>query len=53
MENICEWQNCNEIGKFKAPQEKDNSCNDPAVHPQGTNPHTTGMQPHTGNPQRM
>ena len=27
MENICEWQNCNEIGKFKAPLEKDNSKN--------------------------
>ena len=27
MENICEWINCNEIGKFKAPLEKDNSKN--------------------------
>ena len=27
MENICEWQNCKEIGKFKAPLEKDNSKN--------------------------
>ena len=27
MENICEWENCNEIGKFKAPLEKDNSKN--------------------------
>ena len=27
MENICEWQNCKESGKFKAPQEKDNSKN--------------------------
>jgi len=27
MENICEWKNCNEIGKFKAPVEKDNSKN--------------------------
>ena len=25
MENICEWDNCIEIGKFKAPQERDNS----------------------------
>jgi len=25
MKNICEWENCNEIGKFKAPTEKDNS----------------------------
>ena len=25
MENICEWENCNESGKFKAPVEKDNS----------------------------
>ena len=25
MENICEWENCKEIGKFKAPIEKDNS----------------------------
>ena len=27
MENICEWQNCKESGKFKAPLEKDNSKN--------------------------
>ena len=25
MENICEWENCNVIGKFKAPLERDNS----------------------------
>ena len=25
MENICEWTNCNAIGKFKAPLERDNS----------------------------
>jgi len=25
MENICEWHNCNESGKYKAPLEKDNS----------------------------
>ena len=25
MENICEWANCNESGKFKAPVERDNS----------------------------
>ena len=25
MENICEWKNCKESGKFKAPLEKDNS----------------------------
>ena len=25
MENICEWDNCKEIGKFKAPIERDNS----------------------------
>jgi hypothetical protein len=25
MKNICEWENCNESGKFKAPTEKDNS----------------------------
>ena len=25
MKNICEWENCNEIGEFKAPLEKDNS----------------------------
>ena len=25
MENICEWENCKESGKFKAPLEKDNS----------------------------
>ena len=27
MENICEWQNCKEFGKYKAPLEKDNSKN--------------------------
>jgi len=27
MENICEWKNCRESGKFKAPLEKDNSKN--------------------------
>ena len=27
MENICEWSSCKEIGKFKAPIEKDNSKN--------------------------
>ena len=27
MENICEWNSCKEIGKFKAPIEKDNSKN--------------------------
>ena len=27
MENICEWKNCKESGKFKAPLEKDNSRN--------------------------
>ena len=27
MENICDWDNCNESGKFKAPLEKDNSKN--------------------------
>jgi hypothetical protein len=27
MENICEWENCKENGKFKAPLEKDNSKN--------------------------
>jgi len=27
MENVCEWKNCKEIGKFKAPQERDNSKN--------------------------
>ena len=25
MENICDWNNCKEIGKYKAPIEKDNS----------------------------
>ncbi len=25
MKNICEWENCNESGEFKAPLEKDNS----------------------------
>ena len=27
MKNVCEWKNCNENGKFKAPLEKDNSKN--------------------------
>ena len=27
MENICEWKNCKEIGKFKAPLERDNYKN--------------------------
>ena len=27
MKNICEWENCNEIGDFKAPIERDNSKN--------------------------
>ena len=27
MENICEWENCKEIGKFRAPTEKDNIKN--------------------------
>ena len=27
MENICEWEKCEEIGKFKAPMERDNSKN--------------------------
>ena len=27
MKNICEWSRCKEIGKFKAPTEKDNSKN--------------------------
>ena len=27
MKNICEWTNCNNIGKFKAPTERDNSKN--------------------------
>ena len=27
MENICEWSNCNEVGKFKATTERDNSKN--------------------------
>ena len=27
MENICEWENCKQIGKFKAPLERDNSKN--------------------------
>ena len=27
MKNICEWDNCKEIGDFKAPIEKDNSKN--------------------------
>jgi len=27
MKNICEWNNCKEVGKFKAPTEKDNIRN--------------------------
>ena len=27
MKNICDWDNCMEIGEFKAPIEKDNSKN--------------------------
>ncbi len=27
MKNICEWSNCKEVGKFKAPTEKDNIRN--------------------------
>jgi hypothetical protein len=27
MKNICEWDNCKEVGKFKAPTEKDNIKN--------------------------
>ena len=27
MKNICEWENCKLVGKFKAPTEKDNSKN--------------------------
>ena len=27
MENICDWENCKKIGKFKAPIERDNSKN--------------------------
>ena len=27
MKNICEWENCKEIGDYKAPVEKDNSKN--------------------------
>ena len=27
MKNICEWDNCKEVGKFKAPAERDNSKN--------------------------
>ena len=27
MKNICEWENCKEVGTFKAPAEKDNSKN--------------------------
>ena len=27
MKNICEWENCMEIGNYKAPMEKDNSKN--------------------------
>ena len=25
MKNICDWVNCNEIGEYRAPVEKDNS----------------------------
>ena len=25
MKNICDWNNCNKIGEYKAPVEKDNS----------------------------
>ena len=25
MKNICDWNNCSEIGEYKAPVEKDNS----------------------------
>ena len=25
MKNICDWENCKEIGNYKAPLEKDNS----------------------------
>ena len=25
MKIICDWDNCNEIGAYKAPKEKDNS----------------------------
>ena len=27
MKNICDWNNCFEIGEYKAPIEKDNSRN--------------------------
>ena len=27
MKNICEWDNCKEVGQFKAPAERDNSKN--------------------------
>ena len=27
MKNICDWNNCFEIGEYKAPTEKDNSKN--------------------------
>tara|TARA_Y100000590_G_C15233435_1_gene830965 strand:+ start:34 stop:552 length:519 start_codon:yes stop_codon:yes gene_type:complete len=27
MKNICDWKNCMEVGKFRAPNEKDNSKN--------------------------
>ena len=27
MKIICDWQNCKEIGSYKAPVEKDNSKN--------------------------
>ena len=27
MKNICDWNNCKEVGEYKAPIEKDNSKN--------------------------
>ena len=27
MKNICDWENCKEIGSYKAPVERDNSKN--------------------------
>ena len=27
MKTICDWHNCNKIGEYKAPVEKDNSKN--------------------------
>ena len=27
MKNICDWNNCKEIGEYKAPIEKDNKKN--------------------------